>query len=522
MTLLSRRFSPLAGAALLATLSPPPLLAQGVVANELWAAWQEGAKSAGAVLSAVELREGNRLVLQDLRLDTGGDGGVIQLETVTLTNQADGSVGVILPERFPLVIELPPVPQSGETTAYRPEKVVLGVEAPQLQVIVRGIGERADFQANAPQITVSLDRFIPPLPAGQGEVTLSMALEGADLRYLQDLAVAVPLVDGALAFESLTASLIVNGSEDGNGVMALSAGKSSATFSGAVPAGAAESTAEAEVGEALKLLENGLRVSAKIDLGPLAFTGDIRPAGEEIPTAFDLSAMATVLSVGLDAAAIGYEAAVSGFGVRVTADMPDVPGNEISLSLEEYRTSAKAGLNGLRGPQDWSLAYVVRGFGMSEQMWDQLDPARIMPREPMTVALDLAGRYGILPEALAPGWTPAAGQTPLSEFGFRVNEFNLDLVGLTMTGEGGLDLDMTDLTSFDGFPAPSGRLSFLTSGAYGLIDRLVQLGRMTEEDVIGARAALLMIGRAGEASDTLHTDLDFHDKGFFLNGIRIR
>lgn len=521
MTFLSRRFAPLAGAALIATLSPLPLRAQGVVANELWAAWQEGAKNAGAVLSAVELREGNRLVLQDVRLDTGGDGGVIQLETVTLTNQADGSVGVVLPERFPLVIELPLPPGSaGGTEEYRPEKVVLAVEAPQLQFTVRGIRERADFQANAPQITVSLDRFIPPLPAGQGEVTISMALEGADLRYLQDLAVAVPIVDGALAFESLTASLIVNGSKDGNGVMALSAGKSSAAFSAAVPAGAVAPAPE--LGEVLKLLDGGLRASAKIDLGPLAFTGDIRPEGEEIPTAFDLSAMATTLSVGLDAAAVGYEAAVRGFGARVTADMPEVPGNEISLSLEEYRTSAKAGLNGLRGPQDWSLAYVIRGFGMSEQMWDQFDPARVMPREPMTVALDLAGRYGILPEALAPDWTPLPGQTPLSEFGFRLNEFDLALFGLTMTGQGGLDLDMSDLTTFDGLPAPAGRLSFLTGGAYALIDRLAQLGRMSDEDVTGARAALLMLGRAGEEPDTLHTDLDFRDKGFFLNGIRIR
>ena len=85
------RSSIFAGSLILAALVlPGASAAQGVMAQELWEAWQDGVATAGGTLSAQEGREGNQLVLSDLRLDFGGEAGVLQLEQLTLINQADG------------------------------------------------------------------------------------------------------------------------------------------------------------------------------------------------------------------------------------------------------------------------------------------------------------------------------------------------------------------------------------------------------------------------------------------------
>ncbi len=136
--------------------------------------------------------------------------------------------------------------------------------------------------------------------------------------------------------------------------------------------------------------------------------------------------------------------------------------------------------------------------------------------------IKMATRLGLKPEVLQPGWAPDAAGLPFTEFSFKINEMKLAGLGVLSTGQGGLAFDFSDLTTFAGLPLPSGRLSILTTGAYGLIDLMAKAGQISAEDVQGARAGLLMVGRAGEAPDTLHTELDFREKGLFLNGIKIR
>src|SRR5690606_26260242 len=136
-----------AGSLVVMTALSPMAWAQGVTAQELWGAWQDGVAVSGGTLSASESREGNQLVLKDLRLDLGDEAGILQLEQMRLINQADGSVAVILPDRFPLMFELPDAPGDNSDASSGPEKVFITVDAPDLTLVVQGLGERAEFQA---------------------------------------------------------------------------------------------------------------------------------------------------------------------------------------------------------------------------------------------------------------------------------------------------------------------------------------------------------------------------------------
>ncbi len=497
------------------------------MAQELWEAWQDGVATAGGTLSAEEGREGNQLVLSDLRLDFGGEAGVLQLEQLTLINQADGSVGVILPDSFPLMLELPQDETAG--AEGQPEQIFIRVDAPDLALTVRGLGEKAEFQASSPTVTLTLDRMVPPLPEADGKIDLSAVLGGFDLRYVQDLALESPMIDAAVGFDSISAVLTISDNPEANGVVTLKLGKSHAAASGAVPLSSPAMQAlqargaegPQSLGDIAAVLDAGLRLDASIALSEAVFAGDVLPVGEK-PVTWNAALQRVAASAGLNAEATGFSIALNGLNILAEGDIPEMKDGPVGISLDEYRVAAKIGLNGWRGPQDWSLAYVLRNVVASEALWAQDDPGRALPRDPVTLALDLGGRYGLRPEALAPGYQPGPGNIPFSELGVKINELKLAGLGAQMVGQGGLDLDFTDLTTFEGFPAPAGRVNFLTTGAYGLLETLSKAGLIEQSELTGIRGALLVLGRAGEAPDTLHTDIDFRDKSLFLNGVKIR
>ena len=510
------------------SLFPGLSLAQGLVANELWQAWQEAAANAGAGLSAEESREGNKLVLRDLRLDTGEDGGVLQVEVVTLTNQADGSVAVVLPDTFPLVIE---TPASSGAAPGSGEKVVLSVSAPQLHLIVRGIHDRAEFEAAAPELQVSFDRFIPARPVEEGEGHLALTLQNPMLRYSRDFAQQLRTIDSALSFDALEAAAAVSGRAEGDIVLSLLVGTSDISFSGAFPGSlSAPAVAEGDttprmterpLSDALKILADGFRVKSALNLGSLSLKSSQPGAEGEEPKAVDLTLGKTQISLSADETAAGFDVLLGGLSLIAQGSLPDMPPEGLEVQLAEYHNAFRLGLNGLRGPQDWSSAFALRGFDVSPDLWTRLDPEAVFPREPLTAAVTLAGRYAVIPELLAPEGF-AFDRLPFAELSFDIRELALAGVGLQLTGEGGLSFDMGDLESWEGLPAPRGRILFNASGVYHFLETLSTLGRISREELQAFRAGLLVIAKAGEKPDSLRSELDFREGGFLLNGMKIR
>ena len=91
-----------------------------------------------------------------------------------------------------------------------------------------------------------------------------------------------------------------------------------------------------------------------------------------------------------------------------------------------------------------------------------------------------------------------------------------------LTGTGAFTFDNTDLVTFDGVPAPTGKMELTLKGGNGLLDKLVAMGLIPSDQAMGARMMMAMFAKPGDGEDTLNSTLEFKDKGFFANGQRLQ
>ena len=60
-------------------------------------------------------------------------------------------------------------------------------------------------------------------------------------------------------------------------------------------------------------------------------------------------------------------------------------------------------------------------------------------------------------------------------------------------------------------------------GANGLIDKLIQMGFVSDQDAMGARMMMGMLAVPGDAPDTLNSTIEINEQGHIMaNGQRIK
>jgi hypothetical protein len=163
---------------------------------------------------------------------------------------------------------------------------------------------------------------------------------------------------------------------------------------------------------------------------------------------------------------------------------------------------------------------------MSDMIWSLFDPASILPRDPATIAMDISGKARMLfdmmdPEALA---EMNSSPTPPAEVhSLNINQLLVSLVGASLSGDGAFTFDNSDLQTFGGVPRPNGSISLKLVGGNGLIDKLIQMGFVSDQDAMGARMMMGMLAVPGDAPDTLNSRIEINEQGHVLaNGQRIQ
>ncbi|MFN4129622.1 MAG: DUF2125 domain-containing protein, partial [Paracoccaceae bacterium] len=104
----------------------------------------------------------------------------------------------------------------------------------------------------------------------------------------------------------------------------------------------------------------------------------------------------------------------------------------------------------------------------------------------------------------------------------EVTELTVKFAGADLNGTGAMTFDNTDLTTFDGFPAPTGKIDLVIRGGNGLLDKLVAMGVIPQDQAMVTRMMIAMFAKPGEGPDVLNSSLEFRDKGFFANGQRLK
>ena len=506
----------------LIALAPVPALAE-TTPEAVWALMQEGVDG----LSATASRRGDALVVTHGRVDLD-DGPILILPDFTLRQVPGGAVALELPPRFPLVLNLPP-------KAGGPESLTLQVSAPDLAATFRDIGpEAVDVSLRAGSVSASLDPIETTLGV-KAPPDLFVALAAADLAldWKSDLPErAEAFATGQLALGTLHFEMRADIPEEAaKGSFAIDLSAVKADLDAFLPSGGLQALEEMEgqdtppVHALLGLLDRGMRLKGSVSHGPLALVVDM-PETPEGPVALDLTAASGDGMLSFDRKGLAYDVGSSTVAMAFRGRSPEIPVERFALTAGEVREALQLGfpIDGVESP-GWRVLYRFAGITVSDELWDLADPGRSLPRDPMSLVLDTSGTYTPDPRLMSPrGWTPGPMDLPVTDLTLVLTEALVEGAGLRIAGTGDLAFDFADRSRYvEEVPMPEGKLSFLTTGANALIDRLVKLGLVPEDQVSGMRFGLLFLGRAVPGQeDHLTTDLEFRGGSFLLNGQKIR
>jgi hypothetical protein len=229
------------------------------------------------------------------------------------------------------------------------------------------------------------------------------------------------------------------------------------------------------------------------------------------------------LEFAMDSDALRYD--VQATDQAFTLSGPEMP-LPLDVRMAESAFRVTAPIAKAEDPQDMAFGLTLRGFEMSDLLWNVFDPGAALPRDPATIAMDITGQvtpfFNLFdPEQMA--MLEATGGTPIELNALTLNDLTIDAAGAKLGGSGSFTFDNDDLQTFGGFPRPNGEINVTLDGANSLIDKLIAMGLLTNEDAMGARMMMSMFAVPGQGPDSLKSTLTINDQGHVLaNGMRIQ
>ena len=207
----------------------------------------------------------------------------------------------------------------------------------------------------------------------------------------------------------------------------------------------------------------------------------------------------------------------------MTASGPQIPFPQLNLAYKEGAFNLVMPVSKSDTPADFGLLLKLVDLTVSNEVWDMLDPGKQLPRDPVSVVLDASGKVKLLVDLMdETAMTNMAG-TPGELHALTLNALQVKAAGAEITGDGALTFDNTDLTTFSGVPAPTGNVNLKAVGLNGLLDKLMAMGLIPEDQMMGARMMLGMFAKMVEGEpDTMTSAVEFKDKHLFVNGMQLQ
>lgn len=488
-----------AGGAVLATLLGTTALRADVTAEQVW---QDYAATLGAsVTVGAQDRQGDRLVLRDVAIVSEFEGGAVTgtLDKIELAEQGDGSVAITLPARVPLLLKAE-TPAKEEGGAAQTVQAHMRVSHDNAAITASGAPGDITYAFSAPKVAFTVEELV--LDGEPTEFDLEVTLQdvagtrhaaGQDIRDLNDamtakmLAVRLhspdPQAEASVSLEMALADLAM---------------RSSAR----VPQAVEEATMP-------ERLAAGFSTRSEASFGKLTYTLNLEEAGATLALAGSNESGA--FDWALDAERLSFGETLK--GGRLAASGTVVPVETFDLAWTESVVRLLAPLPGAGEIADFTLLSKVEALTIGDTVWAHLDPAAILPRDPATLVIDLAGklRWPQADLAFAPG------APPVELHALEINEVRLSAAGAELTAQGGFTFDNTDTQSYGGFPRPVGAAEIVLTGGNALLDRLVQLGVVAQDQAILARLMAGLFMRPGDGPDTLVSKIELTEDGRMLS-----
>jgi hypothetical protein len=496
----------LAGSTALATL----FLASGawsqVTPEDVWANWQAQYLPIRAVSAARVTREGDTLVVSGLSIKVDQEGVIVDttIETVSFRDQGDGTVGITMSESYPIALTLP----SDDPESLGPAQVGLVVTHPGLSMVASGSATEPAYAFDAPTLGIRLDS-LQGVPADAAQTTAEMALTALKGTYAMAAAGDLTSLRSEFTLGGLTANMTGKDDEtQGDVRVAVSmADLAGSTNGNLMDVAAMENMAKA--------LAAGFATDGRFTYGATTMDLDVTEAGK--PTKIVANATGGGFSFGIDAQQMAYGA--TGTGVNMTFSGGDIPFPEVKLSYADSALEFVSPVSTSDTPQDFRALFKIIDLAVSDEIWGIFDPTGQLPRDPATVIVDAKGTARLTTDMMDEAAMAALGEAAPGELNsVDLTELRARIAGAELSGTGAMTFDNTDLATFGGFPAPTGTIDLMLTGGNTLLDKLVAMGIVPEEEAMGYRMMVSMFANTAADSDTLTSQIEFKDKGIFVNG----
>lgn len=502
-----------ASSALVSTLAALPALA--VTPDEVWQNWQDLSASYGQTVATESVvQDGSDIVVTGLTITQSEEGATVEsrIDQVTFGDNGDGTVRITMSDSVPVTMTFPD--ESGN-----PVTVGIKLDQPGLEIVASGDAAATRYDFTAPEVTLALDR-VEGVEAEAVNLTAEAKIANLAGNYLFGGPAEARTLDSAFSADSL--NLTVAGKDmDPSPAEGEAAGPSDMNFVLAVADLSGKSTgtilSPAMMADFQAALAAGFAATAEFVTGSTTYSLDVTDATGQTKLSGTGGSAAFNFAMADDTVTYGS----SSKDVEMTFTVPEIPFPDMKLSFAEAAFNFKAPIAQTEEPADFAVLTKLVDLRIADEIWGMFDPGAVLPREPATVVIDAKGKAKVTsdlsnPEAMAEGAVPGELHA------LDVTEIRASLAGAELTGAGAFTFDNTDFVTFGGVPAPTGKLDLKLLGGNALMEKLVTLGVLSQEDVMGANMMLSMFANPGPGEDEFNSTLEFKDKGFFANGQRLQ
>lgn len=499
--IMQRSSRAVSSAVLLVLLASPAFAA--VTPEEVWQNWQKLSASYGqAMVADSVVRNGDTLVVTGMKMSMDQDGGTLEgrLEEIRFRDLGNGTVEVTMSDTYPVAMTLPS--DSGGA-----EELKITIRQPGLKIIAGGSATETDYSFTSP--TMAFD--VQASKAGASVADINATLQGMAGTYKVTETGAISALDSAIEAQSLTFAVAAKDGNDGFDLQGSLADMKVASAGNFLGMAAMENMAQA--------LRDGFTSTVDFSYGAGSFTIDSLNSGS--PAKVVASNETGFFSVSLAGDATSYGA--GGTGVAMAVSGAEIPFPEVKLTYEEASFRFLMPLAASDTPSNYSFLTRIVDLTVSDEIWGMIDPTATLPRDPATVILDAKGTARLTADLMDETAMAALGDAPPGELhSLDVTNLTAKIAGAELTGVGAFTFDNSDLTTFEGVPAPTGKIDLVLTGGNGLLDKLVAMGIVPQDQAMGARMMIAMFAKPGDGQDVLNSSLEFRDKGFFANGQRLK
>lgn len=484
--------------AVLALLAANPALAD-VTPEEVWQNWQAFYSSSGSTITtgAVE-RDGDTLVITGFTASIDGDGASSEttIAEIRLRDTGEGTVEVTMSDEATFTSANPAAEDDkamGATGTLR---------MPGLVGTVSGTPEDMAYAFTAPSMDITVEPTEEGKPVGKVNILLSDASSTYQLVGPAD----AQTLDGSFGAASAAMNIeVIDGSTNFVGSLNTAdlAGKVSGNLTG---------IEDEEVSDALA---KGFAIDTALSYGALSYEFDI--TDESGPSRLVGGSAGGSFQMAMDATRLLL--AAGGKNVEATFSGAQLPFPEVKLSYAESGFNLTMPIGKGDAPQDFSFLTKIVDLQVSDEIWAMFDPTGALPHDPATVVVDTAGKALLKSDLMS---TPDDATPDAELHALQVKEIIARFAGAELTGTGDFTFDNTDMTTFDGMPAPTGKLDLKLVGGNTLLDKLVAMGMIGEDEAMGARMMIAMFANPGAGADELTSVLEFKDKHFYANGQQLQ